>query len=168
MATKYGTSGADLINGTALADEISGNGGNDVLSGLAGNDYILGGTGADKLSGGLGNDVLRGDEGADRLTGGPGRDTFVFTDRDHVRDTITDFVSGVDKIDLGWWVSNMGGAAFHLIGSRAFSHHAGEGRYANGQFQLDANGDGVADLTITMGLVHSGDFVFAAYGYWDY
>ena len=110
-----------------------------------------------------------GDQGVDSLTGGAGSDIFVFTDHDNSRDTITDFVSGTDSIDLGWWVSDMGEAAFHFIGDSAFAHHAGEARYANGVFQLDANGDGLADLSINIaGHVGAGDFVFAAYGAWDY
>lgn len=152
------TGGAGLI-GNEFANRIEGN---------IGNDYLKGGAGADTILGFGGDDILFGNAGVDRLTGGAGRDIFVFTDEDHSRDTITDFVSGTDKIDLGWWAHEMGGATFHFIGGAAFDHHAAEGRYANGQFQLDANGDGIADLTILMAQVHASDIVIAAYGYWDY
>jgi serralysin len=155
----FGTANIDLY-GNEQANTITGN---------AGANYIRGDAGADVLSGGGGNDVLIGDQGNDRLTGGAGSDTFVFTDTDHSRDRITDFAHGVDKIDLGWWVSEMGGASFHFLGGGAFSHHAGEGRYSNGLFELDANGDGIADLSIALtGMLTASDFTFGAIGYWDY
>jgi Ca2+-binding RTX toxin-like protein len=154
-----GTTSIDLF-GNSLANSIKGN---------AGANYMRGGAGADVMSGGVGDDVLIGDEGNDRLTGGAGSDTFVFTDTDHSRDTITDFQHGVDTIDLGWWVTDMGGSSFSFIGSSQFDHRAGEGRYADGLFQLDANGDGIADLSIAItGTLSAGDFSFGATGYWDY
>jgi Ca2+-binding RTX toxin-like protein len=150
---------AIALQGNELANIITGN---------AGNNYIRGGAGADVISAGAGNDVLIGDQGNDRLTGGAGSDIFVFTDTDHSRDTITDFQHGVDKIDLGWWQSEMG-ADFHFIGAASFGHHAGEGRFANGLFELDANGDGIADLSINVtGQLSATDFMFGANGYWDY
>ena len=155
--------------GTAPID-LYGNESNNVIIGNDGNNHIRGGVGADTLNGLGGNDLLIGDEGADRLTGGRGSDIFVFTNTDRSRDTITDFQHGIDKIDLGWWATDMGGTNnFHFINGAAFGHHAGEGRYADGLFQLDANGDGVADLTIALtGQLSASDFSFAAYGYWDY
>ncbi|WP_310468266.1 M10 family metallopeptidase C-terminal domain-containing protein [Sphingomonas sp.] len=49
--------------------------------------------------GGSGNDVIIGNQANNRLTGGAGADIFVFED-DGSRDTITDFRSRVDRIDL--------------------------------------------------------------------
>jgi serralysin len=49
--------------------------------------------------GGGGNDQINGNAANNRLTGGGGADTFVFAN-DESTDTITDFDSGVDKIDL--------------------------------------------------------------------
>ena len=80
-------------------DVINGQGGNDVLRGLSGNDVLRGDAGNDVLDGGTGNDRLDGGTGSDRLTGGSGADTFVFA-RGYGQDTVTDFVSGTDKIDL--------------------------------------------------------------------
>jgi len=147
---------------------LGGNDSNNRIVGNAGANYIKGEGGADVLLGGAGNDVLNGGAGTDRLTGGTGKDVFVFPDAS--RDTIVDFQHGVDKIDLGWWVSDMGGGGnFHFLGAGSFQHHAGDARFANGLFQLDVNGDGQADLSIALtGTLTASDFVFAAYGYWDY
>ena len=53
----------------------------------------------DSLAGGASNDTLDGGAGDDTLTGGAGSDTFQFGP-DGGNDTITDFVAGVDVIDL--------------------------------------------------------------------
>jgi Ca2+-binding RTX toxin-like protein len=57
------------------------------------------------IKGNAGNNDIRGGAGVDTLTGGAGSDKFVWGDRETGvgagnRDIITDFVSGVDKIDL--------------------------------------------------------------------
>lgn len=69
-----GTSGRDILNGTAGDDEINGLAGNDVLRGRAGDDDMSGGAGKDRMNGQNGRDSLFGDAGADRLDGGSGRD----------------------------------------------------------------------------------------------
>ncbi len=93
-----GNSGNDTIYGGAGADKINGHAGNDALYGDGGSDTLSGGGGNDRLDGGAGNDTLNGDIGSDRLNGG-GADTFVFKSG-YGRDTISDFISGEDKIDL--------------------------------------------------------------------
>ena len=85
-----GGSGKDNLLGGAGNDRLAGNGGNDRLSGSKGNDVLIGNGGKDRLEGGAGNDTLKG---------GSGGDTFVFS-KGHDRDTITDFASGSDHIDL--------------------------------------------------------------------
>ncbi|PSJ48043.1 type I secretion protein [Zobellella endophytica] len=105
-------------NGNALANRLTGNGaanrlnggaGNDNLTGLAGNDVLLGGAGSDALSGGLGHDSLNGGAGSDMLVGGLGRDIlagglgadrFRFSRPAEGDDTISDFTSGVDTIQV--------------------------------------------------------------------
>ena len=150
--------------GTAALDLI-GNALNNIITGNNGSNGIVGGAGADTLIGGGGNDSLRGGTGNDRLTGGAGADSFVFEDAQS-RDTITDFVSGTDSIDLGWLI----GSQFQFIGSAAFGGQAGQGRFSNGLFQLDLNGDRAADFSLTIlgGTLRATDFTFGAGGYWDY
>jgi Ca2+-binding RTX toxin-like protein len=85
--------------------------GADTIDGGAGNDSISGGAGADSLIGSDGADTITGGTGADTMTGGTGADRFVFlannttavtpvvTSTASAFDTITDFVSGTDKLD---------------------------------------------------------------------
>ena len=121
--TAYGNSEGNRITGAAGADTFYGNNGIDYLFGREGNDNLNGGYHGDYLHGEGGNDTLRGDAGSDYLYGGAGRDTliggadadiFVFESvndswlgwsyfSDSVInnvDTITDFIPGVDRIDL--------------------------------------------------------------------
>src|SRR3989454_1456274 len=73
-----GTDDGDFLQGSPLAD---------VISGLGGDDYIIAGAGNDTLDGGTGNDTL---------IGGPGSDTYLFG-RGYGRDEIFDFhYSGTD------------------------------------------------------------------------
>ncbi len=53
--------------------------------------------GADMLIGGDGADILRGGKGMDVMSGGSGADTFLIAAGDGA-DTITDFVSGIDRV----------------------------------------------------------------------
>lgn len=97
----------DSLTGSAGVDILDGSWGNDLLVGNAGNDVINGDGGNDILIGGTGDDYLCGSAGDDFLTGGAGNDTFslyITNQVDNVFgvDIITDFVSGVDKIQLGF------------------------------------------------------------------
>ncbi|MBW8725880.1 MAG: M10 family metallopeptidase C-terminal domain-containing protein [Inquilinus limosus] len=106
--TSIGTlSAADFIFNTSPADlTVDGTGYRDILFGGSGNDAISGQDGDDVLVGGAGNDRLFGGFGADRLTGGSGNDVFAYSDitignpRGFGADTITDFDTNGDKIDL--------------------------------------------------------------------
>lgn len=93
------------INGSVMLgggnDLYDGRGGRQTgtIHGESGRDILIGTEGADRIDGGSDDDILIGD-GGDTLTGGAGRDTFIFS---HVTSTIaqiTDFVSGVDRINL--------------------------------------------------------------------
>jgi Ca2+-binding RTX toxin-like protein len=117
--TVRGQGGDDIINGDAGDDTLYG----DIAYGdIAGTAYVNAGNpgtqytgynasggGADTIDGGAGNDTIVGGLLGDTLTGGEGADIFLYQTRDDSRvfpggvdnrDTITDFVSGVDKIDL--------------------------------------------------------------------
>ena len=154
------TRGADLLLGTRAPDDMRGAAGNDSMNGFSGNDLLQGGagddilsgqSGADRLFGGAGNDVLAGQGGADTLRGGDGADHFFFAPLAGT-DTLRDFHSGEDKLDLTALRGTTTGA-LQLVGTEAF---AGQGHAslraraeAGGLFvQLDANGDGRADLAL--------------------
>ena len=70
-----GTSIADWITGGAGDDIIAGGEGNDILAGNTGFDTLRGENGDDVLYGGAGNDILDGGAGKDVLIGGAGLDT---------------------------------------------------------------------------------------------
>ena len=92
--------------------QVTGGAGTDTLSGFENlmgsnlNDRLTGSTGANTLNGAGGSDVLTGGTGVDALWGGAGSDTFDFnaaTDTGNTsltRDSIMDFESGLDSIDL--------------------------------------------------------------------
>ena len=92
------------------------------------------------LNGGAGDDVLIGGAGADTLIGGEGADLFIIDDA-VAADTIADFESGSDQIDLG-------GFGFTYVADAAFSNTAGELRYENGMLMGDFDGDGAADFVL--------------------
>jgi Ca2+-binding RTX toxin-like protein len=119
---------------------------------LTGNELantIVGGAGADTLNGGIGDDVLDGGANADTIVGGLGSDTMVFlyTSTNSLaaaRDTITDFISGVDKLKIG-----------HAINAADFSSLAGAatGNLANDLSAvlttLNLHAKGVATVKLT-------------------
>jgi Ca2+-binding RTX toxin-like protein len=93
------TNGDDNFFGGVGDDTIDGLAGNDILSGQDGNDTILGGSGNDLLFGNAGVDRLDGGLGDDTLRGGGDRDVFAFSSS-FGSDTIADFTSGIDRIDV--------------------------------------------------------------------
>ncbi len=80
-------------------DLIDANGGDDLIFARAGDDIVDGGDGDDDLIAGEGDDRLTGGTGDDTLVGEEGADTFVFASG-FGTDTILDFVSGEDLIEL--------------------------------------------------------------------
>ena len=78
----------DRLDGSDLANLLTGDVGNNVMNSGAGQDIINGGVGNDTLNGGAGNDVL---------TGGIGSDSFQFLG-DFGSDVITDFSVSDDSL----------------------------------------------------------------------
>ncbi|MBI4781480.1 MAG: calcium-binding protein [Oscillatoriophycideae cyanobacterium NC_groundwater_1537_Pr4_S-0.65um_50_18] len=89
--TLYGESGNDFLYGEAGLDYLSGGDDNDYMSGGDGNDTLTGGSGSDTIIGGYGNDVL---------TSGTGFNKFKFNNKYEGLDTITDFGSYSDDINV--------------------------------------------------------------------
>ena len=161
---------SDAFTGTRYADAIDGRGGNDTIFGMDGTDIIKGGDGNDTLTGDRGTDSLLGGAGRDRLTGGSegdilrggagdnAADQFIFLRVSDsgiagtARDTIQDFVSGLDKINLDAIDANVKKAddqAFKFAGTTAAANSiwiadAGADLVVRG----DINGDSVADFSI--------------------
>ena len=76
--TLTGEGGDDVLDGMEGPDTLDGNDGNDMLFGGAGDDAALrGGTGNDQLTGGDGGDRLEGGDDADTLDAGGGDDTVI-------------------------------------------------------------------------------------------
>ena len=111
-------------------------------------DYLVGNDVANQLSGNGGNDVLYGLKGNDTLNGGSGNDLFVF-DNDGSTDTIADFQTGADKIDL----HGVAGATSGWVTYNSATH----------QVAIDTDHNGVADMFInSMNTVATGDILFHA------
>ena len=130
-----GTSGI-AGTGNALANSITGNAGANALSGLDGNDTLIGGG------------------GNDNLTGGNGADHFVFNSTASGVDVITDFNElngGGEEGDMLRFDGMLVGA-FAYLGTGAFTGGSdnSEARVAGNQVLVDSNGDGIADITITL------------------
>lgn len=144
-------------------EAVTGSSADNVLTGTSGNNSLDGGDGNDTLKGQGGNDVLIGGKGADTITGGTGDDTFYYravsdsTVASAGQDIITDFTTG-DHIDLTR-LEATAHESFDFIGTSAFSHTAGELRYAvvdgHTLVSLDVNGDGTADFQIQLSGAHT-------------
>jgi len=160
------TAGTLTANGTILNDDAPGqllNGGaaGNTLTGGVGNDTINGQGGNDILNGNFGDDRLNGGAGRDTLTGGLGIDTFIYLATDesgvgiNLRDTIVDFASGIDKVDVTAIDADSGVAgnqAFTFIGADAFTA-LGQARYAGGLLEFNNNnitGINIADMQILL------------------
>jgi Ca2+-binding RTX toxin-like protein len=120
----------------------------------AGNDIFVGSSGADRIIGGAGRD---------QMTGGSGADVFDFNAVAEIDfDTIVDFLSGTDRIDLSTIDARTNvndDQAFTLIGTSAFTGVSGQLRYdvsgGVSTVQGDVNGDGLADFYLHVNGVSS-------------
>jgi Ca2+-binding RTX toxin-like protein len=132
-----GGSGSDALTGNRTANLFNGGAGRDKLSGLAGNDTLDGGLGADTLVGGAGADVFDFNSIKDTAPG--------------ARDTIQDFMQGVDRIDVRTIDANTavtGDQAFSFIVTKSFTGQSGQLNFSNRVLSGDVNGDKVADFQV--------------------
>jgi Ca2+-binding RTX toxin-like protein len=117
------------------------------------NQTITGTTGNDVLTGGAGNDTITGNIGRDVLTGGAGADTFIFRAYfesgivEARRDLITDFVSGIDKLDFSHMDAIL---ANDVLGNQAFIFNNEDGAAITGAGQLVYHHETVGDNEITV------------------
>jgi Ca2+-binding RTX toxin-like protein len=152
------TNGGIFIVSGAAADILVGGQMVDTIEGGAGNDQIYGQNGADFLTGGAGADILRGGLDGDKFIYKAVSDSTPGS-----YDQIQDFQAGSDRVDLSAIDSDAnaanGNGAFSFIGTGAFSAlgaaSAGQLRVVQGTGGVwwaegDTNGDGVADLLISM------------------
>ena len=117
------------------------------LTGNAWSHLIQGNNGANVLTGGSGNDTLMGYGGNDTLFGGAGADRFVFA-HGTGQDSIGDFVTGTDKIDL----TAIGFASYQDVINA--THDVG----GNAVIDL-GNGDQLTLTGVTTAQLHSSDFI---------
>jgi Ca2+-binding RTX toxin-like protein len=146
-------SGVTVNLGAAPGLQSSGGAGSDTLSGIENlvgstfNDTLIGDTGANQINGGTGDDSINGRGGNDMLFGEGGADTFVFSSGNG-QDTVGDFVSGSDKLDL----SAFGFADFAAV--QAATNDVG------GNAVIDLGGGNSVTLTgVTESQLQSGDVI---------
>ena len=132
------STGAYRAIGNGLDNEMTGNRGRNQLSGLGGGDV---------LDGGAGNDTL---------TGGDGADHFVFSTATAGNDVITDFNAVNGGADEGDHLvfAGLEVGTFVYRGNAAFTggSNNSEARFdsATGKLLVDTDGDGVANLALTL------------------
>ena len=143
-----GSNHNDILAGDRRDNDIDGGFGDDKLYGGpgGGDDVMNGGLGNDRIFGGQGDDTLIGGQGDDRLAGGPGADVFVFGPGDQT-DTVTDFSSGTDKLDL---------TAFDIEGIDDISMTTGDDGVTIDLGDIDGGTVLLAGLTT---LLDAGDFL---------
>ena len=149
----YYDTGADgqkvLVNEGQSWKEITGTGDKLLMEQNIGIAY---GAIIENAIGGGGNDRINGNQADNRFTGNGGADTFIlarYGADDKSVDTITDFKSGIDKIDLSFFT---GLKAENVA-------------FANGVLSLDTDRNGTVDFTANVlggPLVVATDLIFAA------
>jgi len=165
IAQNTGGAGSDTLSGIeglvggAAADRLMGNESDNLLWGKAGNDTLVGAGGADQL---------RGGDGLDTLTGGAGADWFIFDTVPNAitnRDTITDFVSGTDKLQFSKSVfTGLSSAALGNLTTDAFwsgagvsTAHDATDRFiyntTTGALFYDADGDAAGSSAVQVALL---------------
>src|SRR5262249_53260209 len=163
-----------ILTGTAA---ISGTGNelDNQLTGNSGANVLRGGAGTDQIDAGAGNDRLIGGTGSDVLTGGLGNDRFSFDGlQPGSPDTVTDFVTGTDKLEFARLafpeIGTAGAfsAAKFVSGAGAIAAIDADDRVifnqSTGDLYYDPDGTGSAEATVVATLtggatVHASDVV---------
>jgi len=152
---------ADSIDAGGGNDLIFGQGGNDAILAGAGDDTVFGGSGDDTIDGDLGNDRIGGGQGVDVMTGGADADAFVFASAEDGTevasnddpvgqvDSITDFESGIDTIELGDGFGDLAGTGtltdgtdFEVIAGVYDGTNGTSSEYAAGRASVLVDGTG--------------------------
>ena len=181
-----GGAGADSIIASTRGDSLLGGGGDDTIDGGAGrdtidggadNDTLIGGADQDSILGGSGSDRLVGGTGIDTLNGGTGADSFVFTSLLDGNDVIQDFSGTIGagaQGDKFVFEGLLVGAFDYLEGTTDGAAFTGggdnsEARYdfASKRLQIDANGDGVADIILNLNGITRADQLAQADFLWS-
>ncbi|HEY9079339.1 calcium-binding protein, partial [Magnetovibrio sp.] len=157
-ATFYQLGRQTTLHGTGST--ASGGDGKDHITGTAGSDTISTGLGDDIVIGGAGNDIINGGAGADTMTGGTGTDIFRYDSISNssvgAGDAITDFNAlGEDVIQLqGMLTGAWDGTVAAFTGTAATFANTGNTQIAFNDtsklLQIDVNGNGAADMEITL------------------
>ncbi|GAB5469650.1 MAG: hypothetical protein Kilf2KO_26800 [Rhodospirillales bacterium] len=144
--------------GNGLDNSLEGNSGDNRLQGAAGDDIIAGGLGDDSLLGGSGADLLLLGQG-DRAFGGSGADSFRFDGQSQGTSggdgpRLQDFEGsllggGADKLVFA---TGLESGSFAYLGAAAFSGGGdSQARFAgSAQLQVDRDGDGAADIAVSI------------------
>ncbi|MBP2292543.1 calcium-binding protein [Azospirillum rugosum] len=157
-------SGIEDVYGSYYGDSLIGNAAANKLTGWEGNDTLSGGKGDDTLIGGSGNDVL---------IGGAGGDAFRFLRYDAGTDVISDFQTGVDRIELeGWSFGNLPDgpldASLFALNAPADADDRFIFNTATGvlSYDFDGNGSGaaVAIVALNVRTLSASDIVSVPYG----
>jgi Ca2+-binding RTX toxin-like protein len=116
------------------------------------NNLITLSAGGDTVNAGAGNDIIRSGAGADVMTGGTGTDIFVLAGGK--ADTITDFRSGEDRLDLRSLMSGAGYNGLNPFADGVLSVvQNGAGTLVS--FDADAKGAAAPQLLVTLSGVTS-------------
>ena len=152
-------SGDDIIDAAGPSLDLSG-------ATTTGISQISGSASADIIIGTAGVDVLFGGQGSDTLTGGGGGDVFKYVSNTDsgvgagVRDTLTDFTTTVDQINIA---AIVGGGTFAFEALSTGSVATVQATLNGTLLQFDTTNDGIADMEIDLGggAIAAGDFVTA-------
>jgi Ca2+-binding RTX toxin-like protein len=138
--TEWNGEGVDTVLSTASSFTLGASVENLFLKGTTSqagignslNNLLVSNDVAGNLQGGDGHDILVSGKGSDQLTGGAGADTFVFNSLTAADRHITDFQSGVDKIDI------------HQL----FATYSGTDPYADGRLFVQSNAQGGTNIVV--------------------